>query len=303
MLEKETGARAAVISALANTATAVESTLEQLLPRPAGPEGRVVDAMRYAVLGGGKRLRAFLVLEVASLLGAPAAGAARVAAAVECVHAYSLVHDDLPAMDNDDLRRGKPTVHKAFDEATAILAGDALLTYAFETIGSSDTDADATVRCDLITGLAQAVGCAGMIGGQMIDMAFERVRAGLQEIARLQQLKTGALITYSCEAGAILGRASPKELDAIRAYGRDLGLAFQIGDDLLDAEGDSTEAGKKVRKDAERGKATFVSVLGIEDSRKKARALAAQAASRLDLFGEKAELLRDLPEFVIARRS
>ncbi|HTK80044.1 MAG TPA: farnesyl diphosphate synthase [Rhizomicrobium sp.] len=296
------GGRTALAHALADTAAFVETSLDTLLPRPAGPEGRVVEAMRYTALGGGKRLRAFLVLETAGVLGLAREEAARVAAAVECVHAYSLIHDDLPAMDDDDLRRGKPTAHRAFDEATAILAGDALLTFAFELTGSPEAHKDAAVRCELITHLAQAAGYAGMIAGQMIDMAVEGRAPGLPEITRLQSLKTGALIAYPCEAGAILAGASSAARDALKSYGRDLGLAFQIADDLLDAEGTAAETGKKVGKDAERGKATFVSVLGIEQSREQARAVADRAAARLDLFGEKAELLRALARFVVERR-
>ena len=225
------------------------------------------------------------MLETSALFGITRERAARVAAAVECVHAYSLVHDDLPAMDDDDLRRGKPTAHRAFDEATAILAGDALLTFAFELVGSPETHEDPLVRCELVTHLAQAIGHAGMIAGQMIDMALEGAAAGLPEITRLQSLKTGALIAYCCEAGAILAGGPPGSRNAVKDYGRDLGLAFQIADDLLDAEGTAAETGKKVGKDAERGKATFISVMGIELARKEARTVADRAASRLDLFG------------------
>ncbi len=303
MTIQRTGGRAAIVPALAEAADLVERTLDALLPRPAGPEGRVVEAMRYAVLGGGKRLRAFLVLQSGLLFGAPHRSLDRVSAAAECVHAYSLVHDDLPAMDNDDLRRGRPTVHRAFDEATAILAGDALLTFAFEVIASPLTHDDPLVRCEAVARLAEAVGSPGMIGGQMMDMVSEGVSLSLCEITRLQRLKTGALIAYCCEAGAILGKASSTAQSALVAYGQALGLAFQIADDLLDAEGSAVEAGKKVGKDAERGKATFVSILGAEGARKEARAVAAQAAAHLDLFDEKADLLRALTDFVVERRT
>jgi len=293
----------ALAQALSQTVRFIETSLDALLPPPAGPEGRVAEAMRYTALGGGKRLRAFLVMETSALFGITRERAARVAAAVECVHAYSLVHDDLPAMDDDDLRRGKPTAHRAFDEATAILAGDALLTFAFELVGSPETHEDPLVRCELVTHLAKAIGHTGMIAGQMIDMALEGAAAGLPEITRLQSLKTGALIAYCCEAGAILAGGPPGSRNAVKDYGRDLGLAFQIADDLLDAEGTAAETGKKVGKDAERGKATFISVMGIELARKEARTVADRAASRLDLFGEKAELLRALANFVVERRN
>ena len=288
--------------ALGEAAGFIERTLDTLLPQPVGPEARLLEAMRYATLGGGKRLRGFLVLQSARLFGVDRGAAGRVGAAVECVHAYSLVHDDLPAMDDDDLRRGKPSTHKAFDEATAILAGDALLTLAFTLISSTDTHSDPFVRCDLVQKLALAVGSAGMVGGQMMDMALEGKSAGLAEISRLQRMKTAALITFSCEAGAILGKASQSRRSALSAYGQDLGLAFQIADDLLDAEGDAAEMGKAARKDEGRGKATIVTTLGAERARAQAQALAAQAVRHLDLFDEKADLLRAVAGFVVARR-
>lgn len=234
--------------ALAEAAVFTERALEALLPSPNGPEARLLEAMRYAALGGGKRLRAFLIQQSGRIFGVDRRPLGRAAAAVECVHAYSLVHDDLPAMDDDDLRRGKPTVHKAFDEATAILAGDALLTLAFGLLGDADTHSDPFVRCELVARLAQAAGHAGMVGGQMMDIAFEHASPGLPEITRLQRMKTAALITFSCEAGAILGRASTAARNALSAYGQDLGLAFQIVDDLLDAEGDSGQYGQSRRQ-------------------------------------------------------
>jgi farnesyl diphosphate synthase len=296
-------AQTLVEPALAEAAAFVERTLDALLPQAMGPEARLLDAMRYAALGGGKRLRGFLILQSGRLFGVDRRALGRVAAAVECVHAYSLVHDDLPAMDDDDLRRGKPTVHKQFDEATAILAGDALLTLAFGLLAAPDAHGDPFVRCDLVARLAQVAGHAGMVGGQMIDMEFEGKAPALAEITRLQRMKTAALITYCCEAGAIMGKASQPLRSALCNYGQDLGLAFQIADDLLDAEGDAAAMGKRARKDEDRGKTTVVSVMGAERARAQANALAAQAARHLDLFDEKADLLRAAAEFVVARRA
>lgn len=289
--------------ALAEAAAFTERSLETLLPGPTGPETRLLEAMRYAALGGGKRLRGFLVQQSGRLFGVDRRSLGRVSAAIECVHAYSLVHDDLPAMDNDDLRRGKPTVHKAFDEATAILAGDALLTLAFGLLSSAEAHGDPFVRCELVSRLAHAAGHAGMVGGQMMDIAFEHASAGLADITRLQRMKTAALITFSCEAGGILGRASAAARNALSAYGQDLGLAFQIADDLLDAEGDPARMGKAAGKDAGRGKPTVVSVLGTERAHAQAQALAAQAAGHLDLFDERADLLRAAAEFAVSRRA
>ena len=281
----------------------VEEALEVLLPVPEGPEGRLFEAMRYAALGGGKRMRAFLVLEVASLFGVAEACAARVAASVEMLHAYSLVHDDLPAMDDDDLRRGKPSCHKAFDEATAILAGDGLQARAFELLAEPDTQSDPQARCELVVALGQAAGPHGMVGGQMIDMASEGRALSVEEITRLQALKTGRLIQYSAEAGAILGRAPSPVRERIAAYGRDLGTAFQMADDLLDAEGSAAEIGKTAGKDAAAGKATLVSILGPERARLQANLLAQQAAAHLDGFDARADGLRALAAYVVARRS
>ena len=288
--------------ALSEAAQFVERSLDAILPAVNGPEGRLLEAMRYAALGGGKRLRGFFVLQTGRLFGVDRRALGRVAAAVECVHAYSLVHDDLPAMDNDDLRRGKPTVHKAFDEATAILVGDGLLTLSFGLIAAPDTHGDPFVRCELVSRLAHAAGHAGMVGGQMMDIEFENASPGLAEITRLQRMKTAALITFSCEAGAILGRASASARAALSTYGQELGLAFQIVDDLLDAEGETAELGKAAQKDAARGKPTVVSVMGTERARAQALALARQAADHLDLFDERADLLRAAAEFVVARR-
>ncbi|MBM3540519.1 MAG: polyprenyl synthetase family protein [Alphaproteobacteria bacterium] len=289
--------------ALAKAAEAANRALADLMPKLEGPERRVVEAMTYATLNGGKRLRPFLVLCSASLFDVPRARALRVAAAAEYVHCYSLVHDDLPAMDDDDLRRGKPTTHIAFDEATAVLAGDGLLTLAFEVLGHEATHPDARVRADLVVALARAIGAEGMVGGQMFDLAAESMKLGLADITRLQAMKTGALFRFACEAGAILGQAPEDARAALRDYARDLGLAFQIADDLLDHEGTVEETGKAVGKDAAAGKGTFVSLLGAEEARRRARALADDAAAHVARFGAKAELLKDVARFVVERRA
>lgn len=290
-------------TALAGAADSVASELDRLLPVPDGPEARVHEAMRYAVFNGGKRLRPFLVLQSSRLFNVAEAAALSVAAAIEMVHCYSLVHDDLPAMDDDDLRRGQPTCHRMFDEATAILAGDALLTKAFEVLALPRTHSDPAVRCELVWELAVASGGHGMVGGQMMDLWAEDNELDMAAVTRLQQLKTGKLIDFSCQAGAVLGKA-PRQLRlALRAYAHDLGLAFQIADDLLDAEGDIAEVGKAVRKDAEAGKATFVSLLGVERARAQAEMLAVQAVKHLEPFQEKADLLRAVARYVVERRS
>ncbi|HEY5336635.1 MAG TPA: farnesyl diphosphate synthase [Rhizomicrobium sp.] len=289
--------------ALAETARFVEQALDALLPQPSGPEARLLEAMRYATLGGGKRLRGFLVVQSGGLFGVDRRALARVAAAVECIHAYSLVHDDLPAMDDDDLRRGKPTVHKVFDEATAILAGDALLTHAFGLLSSHEAHGDPFVRCELVSRLAQASGAAGMVGGQMMDIAFEGKATELPQITRLQRMKTAALIAFSCEAGAIMGKAAPPMRAALFNYGQELGLAFQIADDLLDAQGDAALMGKAVQKDAAFGKSTVVSVMGAQRARAQADAMADQAVHHLDLFDDKADLLRAAAQFVVQRQT
>ena len=288
---------------MARAAMTVEQALQALLPPVEGAEGRLAEAMRYATLGGGKRLRGFLVIESAGLFSVNETCAARVAASVEMLHAYSLVHDDLPAMDDDDLRRGKPSTHKAFDEATAILAGDALQCRAFEILGEHDTHSDPQARCELIVALGAAAGARGMAGGQMIDMLAEGQTLDAPAVTRLQALKTGRLIQYSVEAGAILGRAPSHQRHLLGAYGRDLGAAFQIADDLLDVDGDATEIGKTAGKDEAAGKATMVAVLGVERARSHADMLARQAAAHLDGFGDRANNLRALAAFVVARRS
>ncbi len=288
---------------MSRVAGIVENMLETLLPPVEGAEARLVDAMRYATLGGGKRLRAFLVMETANLFSVSETCAARVAASVEMLHAYSLVHDDLPAMDDDDLRRGKPSTHKAFDEATAILAGDALQTRAFEVLAEHDTHSDPEARCELVAALGAASGARGMAGGQMIDMVTEGQTLDGPAVTRLQALKTGRLIQYSAEAGAILGRAPYRQRHQVAAFGRDLGAAFQIADDLLDVEGTAEETGKTAGKDAAAGKATMVSILGPELARAHADMLARQAADHLEGFGDQAALLRALAAFVVERRS
>jgi len=289
--------------ALRNRAAEVEHALDTLLPLPDGHERRLTEAMRYATLGGGKRLRAFLVMETAALFAVSATCGARVAAAVEMLHAYSLVHDDLPAMDDDDLRRGQPSTHRQFDEATAILAGDALQTRAFEILAEVDTHSDPQARCELVAALALASGARGMAGGQMIDMLAEGKALTAAEVTRMQALKTGRLLQFSAEAGAILGRAAPAQRLSLAGYGRDLGAAFQIADDLLDVLGTAEEVGKTTGKDIAAGKATLVSILGPERARAQAEILAQQATGHLHGFGPRADRLRELAEYVVARRS
>jgi len=288
--------------ALEEAAKLTDAALERLLVVPPGLEARVYDAMRYSALAPGKRLRPFLVLASANMFGVARRCALQVAAAIEMVHAYSLVHDDLPAMDNSDLRRGRATCHKQFDEATAVLAGDGLLTAAFEVLSHPDTHGDPAVRCELVSELAAAAGAAGMVGGQMIDLITEHQKLDIGVITRLQRMKTGALIAFSCEAGAILAKAPGELRTALRGYAHDLGLAFQIADDLLDVEGSAEETGKPVGADAAAGKATFVSILGVERARAQAELLASQAVAHLELFEQRAELLGEAARFVIARR-
>ena len=287
---------------MGKVAGAIEQALDRILPPVEDAEGRLFDAMRYATLAGGKRLRPFLVLASSRLFDVPTDRATRVACALECIHTYSLVHDDLPCMDDDDLRRGIPTTHKKFDEATAVLAGDGLLTYAFEIIAHPDTHHDPLVRAELTYALAREAGAHGMVGGQMIDILADEREMDIGEVTRLQQMKTGALIRFAVDAGAIMGRATKDQHHALQNYAHDLGLAFQIVDDLLDVEGSVEEMGKAVGKDADGGKATFVSLLGVERARTQAEMLAEQAVVHLDIFDEKAELLRLLPHFVVNRR-
>jgi farnesyl diphosphate synthase len=290
--------------ALAYAAEATERTMDRLIPRSDAGEARVLEAMRYSSLGGGKRLRAFFVMASSTLFKVSATSALRVASAIEFVHAYSLIHDDLPAMDDDDLRRGKPSCHKQFDEATAILAGDALQALAFEVLAHEATHGDPAVRAVLVSELAKAAGAQGMVGGQMLDLLAEtQPEMSIGAITRLQRLKTGALISFSCTAGAFLGKAAEPSRAALAAYAHDLGLAFQIVDDLLDVEGDPAELGKATQKDADAGKATFVSILGLERARSQAALLAQQAAAHLEPFGTQADLLKQAAKFVVTRRA
>lgn len=288
--------------AIGQIAQAVDRRLDLLLPQDQGLEGRVAAAMRYAVAAGGKRLRPFLVVASADLFGVSRDCSLRAAAAVECVHTYSLIHDDLPCMDNADTRRGQPSVHKAFDEATAVLAGDALLTLAFEILADDKTHMDPRVRVELVRGLAMAIGCHGMVGGQMMDIAAQNADLDTAAVTRLQQMKTGALISFSAEAGAILGKATPDKRQALRGYAHDFGMAYQIVDDLLDMDGDAALLGKATGQDTAAGKATLVALLGSARSRLQAELLTDQAIAHLSPFGGAADLLRDLARFAITRR-
>lgn len=267
-----------------------------------GGEKTVIKAMRYSALSGGKRLRPFLTVASACLFGVSREASLLTAAAIEFIHTYSLIHDDLPAMDDDALRRGKPSCHVVFGEAAAILAGDALLTFAFQVLADERVHADPSVRCELIRTLSVASGYRGMVGGQMMDIEAENKKMNIDEIIRLQRLKTGELFAMSCEAGAILGKAPRMMRNALRGYAHDMGLAFQITDDLLDAEGTRSEVGKAVNKDKQAGKATLVSVLGIDRAREQSRILANQAKGHLEVFDKKADDLRSLADFVIERK-
>ncbi|HEY7302452.1 MAG TPA: farnesyl diphosphate synthase [Xanthobacteraceae bacterium] len=300
---------------LDRVAKETEALLDTLLvAQPARGEverpQRLLDAMRYASLGAGKRLRPFLVVETAALFGEPRQRALMAGAALECIHCYSLVHDDLPAMDNDELRRGRPTVHKAFDEATAILAGDGLLTLAFDILSRPETHPDATVRIELVQALARAAGLGGMVGGQMLDLAAEGrfdgdrpQRPGERDVAVLQAMKTGALFRFACRAGGILGRAVGDKQKALESYGTAVGQAFQIADDLLDVEGDPALVGKQTGKDADAGKATIVGILGVAGARTRLAGLIAKAEAALAPFGEKAAVLLAAAKFVAARHA
>lgn len=292
------------------TAADTEALLGQLLSDTLLPDEiarprRVMEAMRYSTLGGGKRLRPFLVVESSAVFGVPRASALLAGAALECIHCYSLIHDDLPAMDNSELRRGRPTLHKQYDDATAILAGDGLLTLAFDIISRDELHSDPMVRLLLTRALARASGIGGMVGGQMLDLAGEG-RFGDREpvdVARLQQMKTGALLRYGCIAGAILGQASQKDYQALDDYGRALGEAFQIADDLLDVEGDAAALGKQTGQDAALGKTTFVTQLGVEGARQRVRDLIAKADNALAPFGARGDVLRATARFVAERKN
>jgi farnesyl diphosphate synthase len=286
---------------LARIAADIDSLFDALLPIPADGSARLLQAMRHAAIGGGKRLRPLLVSASAELFAVPRRLSLRAGLAVECIHVHSLIHDDLPCMDDDDLRRGKPTVHVAFDEATAVLAGDSLLALAFEILCDPDTHPDAEVRSELTRELAHAAGAFGMAGGQMLDLQPLPVPVDLEAIARLQRLKTGAIINWAVDAGAVLGRATPEDRTSLRGYAQNLGLAFQIADDLLDVGGEQAAVGKRLRKDEEQGKATFVTVLGEDRARRQAGMLVDQAIQHLHAFGPRAELLAEIARFAIGR--
>lgn len=289
---------------LAETADRITVALDALLPRADGPEARVISAMRYAALGPGKRMRPFLTIETGRMLDLDERTLLRVGCAVECIHAYSLVHDDLPAMDDDDLRRGRDTVHIAYDEATAILAGDGLQAMAFEILANPETTSSTRARSALVLGLAKAAGARGMVGGQMIDIERENAPdTDIGVITRCQRMKTGALLAFSAEAALILTETNKDIVTAIEGFAHDLGLCYQIVDDLLDAEGDENLTGKRTQKDAGQGKANFVSILGIEGARQRADHLANQAKAHLNLFGAKADLLRQTVDYVLARQA
>jgi farnesyl diphosphate synthase len=279
----------------------VDAFFQELLAVPPDPRAPLYEAMRYAAIGGGKRLRPLLVVASSALFHTARERAVRVGAAVECIHVYSLVHDDLPAMDDDDLRRGKPTLHKAFGESTAILAGDALHALAFEILADEATHEDPFVRAQLVAELARAAGPAGMAGGQMMDLAAAEGALDLAAVTRLQQLKTGALIGFCLDAGAVMGRAPQERRLKLRGYARDVGLAFQIADDLLDEEGQEEKTGKKVGKDRAKGKETFVTLLGRERARRQAALLVGQAIEHLKSFGAEADLLRAIARFAVER--
>ena len=294
--------------ALNRRAFEVETALTGLLNQRPGageivrPE-RLIAAMRHGVLNGGKRLRPFLVIESAAMFGKYGNAVLRVASALECIHCYSLVHDDLPSMDNDDLRRGQPTVHKAFDEAAAILAGDSLLTYAFDIIASDETDLDAAIRVKLIAALARAAGLGGMAGGQALDLMAENKKPDEAGIITLQAMKTGALIRFACEAGAIIADASQEDRERMAEFGSAIGLAFQLADDLLDVTADATAMGKATGKDAAAGKATLVALHGVDWTRRQLSGLVEQAESLLAPFGEDAAILKQAARFIAERQS
>jgi farnesyl diphosphate synthase len=309
---KMSGKTGPFLARLDAVAAETEALLDRLLAAAPAPgemarPARLIEAMRYASLGGGKRFRPFLVVESASLFKVPRHSALMAGAALECIHCYSLVHDDLPAMDNDELRRGQPTAHRKFDEATAILAGDGLLTLAFDVLSREDTHADAAVRIELVSVLSRAAGVGGMAGGQMLDLAaegrFGPVGHGANEVRLLQAMKTGALLRFACQAGGILGRAGPAQREALTRYGAAVGEAFQIADDLLDIEGDPALVGKSTGKDSAAGKATFASVLGLAGARKRLAELVGEAEAALAPFGAAAATLIEGAHFVAERRA
>jgi farnesyl diphosphate synthase len=286
---------------LARIAADIDASFDALLPVPADARAPLVEAMRYAAIGGGKRIRPLLLVATAEMFGVDRDAAVRAGTAIEAIHVYSLIHDDLPCMDDDDLRHGKPTLHRAFDEATAVLAGDALLAFAFELLSDPITSGDPFTRVELIGSLGQASGWQGMAGGQMMDIAAEHAQFDLPTITRLQQLKTGALLAAAVEMGAILAKVPTEGRTNLRGYARDIGLAFQIADDLIDHEGNAAAAGKAVGKDASAGKQTFVSLLGPERAREQARRLVEQAVDLLASHGIEADMLRAVARFIVER--
>ncbi len=285
------------------TAEAVNKTIKRILPVTDLPEAPLFEALRYGTLNGGKRLRPFMVIQSAKLFGVDEMCARRVGAALEFVHCYSLIHDDLPAMDNSDTRRGKPSAHKEFDEATAILAGDALLTLAFEILSTPETHESPRVRIELVNMLAVASGGHGMVGGQMLDLIGEGEEFDLGTISRMQRMKTGKLMAFACEAGAVLGKASEAQRRALRSFAFDLGLAFQVTDDILDVEADPSILGKPANQDEAAGKATFVSTMGKEQAKQRAEMLINQAVGHLHAFDKRADNLRELAYYVLERRA
>lgn len=287
--------------ALGQIQAEVDSLFDALLPVPQDTRARLVEAMRYAAIGGGKRIRPLLVVATAELYGVDRDQAVRAGCAVESIHVYSLIHDDLPCMDDDDMRHGHPTVHKTYDDATAVLAGDCLHAMAFEILSDPDMSGDPFVRAQLVECLAKASGKDGMAGGQMMDIVAEDEDYDLHTVTRLQQLKTGALLAASVEMGAILGHVPPEGRNHLHAYARDIGLAFQIADDLLDVEGDEEKAGKALRKDDAQGKQTFVTLMGADKAREQARALVDQAIGHLSGYGHEADLLRSIARFIVER--
>jgi len=284
------------------TAERVNTALDGLLPREQGSETRLISAMRYSALDGGKRLRPFFTLEVGRMFDADEAALLRTACAIECVHTYSLIHDDLPCMDDDDLRRGRPTLHRQYDEATALLAGDALLTFAFELLADPATHSDPQMRCKLIAGLAKAAGGQGMVAGQIADMAGGDIGSDLIAVTRMNRLKTGALINFAVDAGALIAIAAEAEKTALSRYAHDIGLTFQMVDDLLDAEGVVRDTGKAVGKDKDRGKVNFVTVMGVDATRERVTMLARQAKQHLSQFGPRAQVLLQAVDFIVERR-
>lgn len=289
--------------ALEDTVQMVDKSILRMLPETDLPEATLYDAMRYGTLAGGKRLRPFMVMQSAKLFNVDPSRAKRVASAIELIHAYSLIHDDLPAMDNSDMRRGKLTVHRAYDEATAVLAGDGLQSMAFQILAAPETHEDPYVRCALIASLADASGIQGMVGGQMLDLIGENTEFDLGTISRMQRMKTGKLMAFSCEAGAILGKAGDQYRRALTSYAYDLGLAFQVTDDILDVEGNSNETGKPANQDEKAGKSTFVSTMGKEQAKQRAEMLIDQAVKHLHLFQGRAKMLEELAYYVLNRRA